>query len=380
MNESPPEPARILVVDDTPENLELLESFLHSQGYQVFAVPNGEMALRAASRHHPDLVLLDILMPGLNGYEVCAHLQSDPALREVPVIFLSALDAPGDKVRAFEAGAVDYLTKPLQMEEVRARVRTHLELSRRKRELQANYDRLLELERLRDSLTHLIVHDLRSPLTVIDLNLELLNDLTPPGDPARFNPLAAAQAHVRRLAEMINQLLDVNRLEAGEMPIHRTPGDLARLVRTVLTSLVPLTGQRQVRLPAATPVPVLAAYDAELIARVLANLLLNAFRYTPERAEVAVSVQTEGDFVRLAITDRGPGIAPELQGRIFEKFGPVESRRRPTGLGIGLAFCRLAIEAHGGRIGLTSPPGEGNTFWFTLPINPPPPAPSSAAA
>jgi two-component system sensor histidine kinase/response regulator len=133
MNASATPAPRILVVDDTPENLELLESYLRSQGYQVFALPNGDMALRAATKDHPDLILLDIVMPGLDGYQVCERLKADPATREIPVVFLSALDELGDKVRAFEVGGVDYLTKPLRMEEVRARVRTHLELSRQKR-------------------------------------------------------------------------------------------------------------------------------------------------------------------------------------------------------------------------------------------------------
>lgn len=368
MNEPNGRPARILVADDTPENLQLLESLLRAEGYQVLALPNGDMALRAAAKETPDLILLDILMPGLNGYEVCQRLKADAALREIPVMFLSALGEPLDKVRAFEAGGLDYMTKPFQMEEVQARVRTHLELSRQRRELQASNEQLRKLERLRDSLTHMIIHDLRSPLTVVELNLELLRDLLPPGDAGSLETLDTAHVHVQRLAEMIAQLLDVDRLEAGRMPLQLSPGDVLAAVRATRTSLVGLTGPREVVI--GTDGPVHAWFDPELLGRVLANLYLNACKFTPERAEIRLDVTGESGLVRVAITDRGPVIPEEYREKIFEKFGQVEARKGPASFGIGLAFCRLALHAQGGRIGVSSRPGEGNTFWFTLPTEP----------
>lgn len=368
MNPPPPPRPRILVVDDMPQNLQLLENLLGAEGFQVFALPDGEMAVKAVARDRPDLVLLDIIMPGTDGYEVCTRLKADPALREIPVIFLSALDEPWDKVRAFRAGGVDYITKPFQIDEVLARVRTHLELSRQKRELQSSYQRLQEFEQLRENLTRLIVHDLRAPLTVINLSLDLATSQLPslPENATLVTTLATAQRNVQQLAEMVTQMLDISRLEAGHMPLRRLPGDLVGLVHSVHQSLGALARERRLLLPISSPV--LASYDTDLIGRVLANLLVNAFKFTPPDAEVAVQVEATAGAVRVAVTDNGPGIPPESHQLIFEKYGQLEHRSARQGTGLGLTFCRLAVEAHNGQIGVTSAAGQGATFWFTLPV------------
>ena len=369
MNDSHSEQARVVIVDDTPENLELLESFLEGLGFRVFALPNGEMALKAIARSRPDIVLLDIVMPGMNGYEVCRRLKADPATADIPVIFLSALAEPRDKIQAFAAGGVDYVAKPLQMEEVQARVRTHVELSRRKRELEANCQRLRDLERLRDNLTHMIVHDLRAPLTVIGFNLEMLRSLIPNLAPEVEEIFASAESNTCRLAEMIAQLLDVGRLESGQMPLRRTPTNLLDLVHSVRKSVAALAGDRRLAICCTGVTD--AICDADLVSRVLANLLANAFKYGPDSVEVEVTLDGSPDHVRVAITDRGPGIPAVDQARIFDKYAQLETKNRRSGFGIGLAFCRLAVEAHGGRIGVVSEIDRGSTFWFVVPRNPP---------
>jgi CheY-like chemotaxis protein len=182
-----------MIVDDAPQNLQLLETMLESQGCQVFAMPSGEMALKALARDQPHLILLDVLMPGLDGYEVCARLKADPQFKEIPVLFLSALSEPGNKVRAFQAGGVDYITKPFQLAEVEARVRCQLELLQQRRQLQASHRRLQELERLRDGLFHMVVHDMRSPLTTFSMALNLLGQILPKSDSEVAECLETAQ-------------------------------------------------------------------------------------------------------------------------------------------------------------------------------------------
>jgi two-component system sensor histidine kinase/response regulator len=365
MNSSKAPTSRIMIVDDTPENLQLLETFLRDLDYQVFALPNGEMALRAAAKEKPDLILLDILMPGLDGYEVCRRLKADPHLADIPVIFLSALDEAWDKVRAFQVGGVDYLAKPIQMEEMRARITTHLQLSRQRNELSVHLEKLRELERLREDLTHMIIHDLRSPLAVVELNLELVKSLLVSQDGEILEPLDDAVSHARRLAEMISQLLDVGRLENGRMPLGFADCDLVDLVQAVKKSVAGLGGGRPVNLvqSGATIIRI----DADLIGRVLGNLVLNAYKYTPEGASIELRLDGGEDEIRVSIADRGNGIPAELREAIFEKFGQASRRAGRPGFGVGLAFCRLAVEAHGGRIGVDSQVGKGSTFWFTLP-------------
>lgn len=353
------------MVDDTPRNLQLLLEILKRSGCRVRPATSGEVALKAARRDAPDLILLDINMPGLNGYEVCEQLKLDPATRDIPVIFISGLDGVLDKVRAFSVGGVDYLTKPVEAEEVLARVRTHLRLREKERELAEHVVRLEELERLRENLVQMAAHDMRSPLSVISMSLDMLR----PADTAEPNELSLlhrnAQQATGMLARMVEQFLAVSRLESHSLPVVKTEADLTQTVAEVVAGLDLLIGQRQVlqHLPASCCLP----YDAHLIERVLGNLITNALKYTPSKSPITVAIEPQPGMMRVAVTDQGCGIPEEYHERIFEKYGQLEVRQRFVGSGLGLTFCRLAVEAHGGRIGVQSKVGQGSTFWFTLP-------------
>jgi two-component system, sensor histidine kinase and response regulator len=365
----------ILVVDDTPANLQLLSGMLKEHGYRVRPVPSGKLAIQAIRNEKPDLILLDINMPEMNGYEVCEYLKADEALKEIPVLFISALDETIDKIKAFAAGGVDYVTKPFQFEEVEARVHTHLklrhlqiELESRNRQLQENYDQLKKLEDLRDNLIHMIVHDMRSPLMAIMLGLDVhkrkaatkLNE-------AEMEPVVEAMICTDRLVEMVSSLLDVSRLESGEMPINIEECDLTGLMCEVTQSLKNLASDCQ--LEVAQQEPVMVRCDRELMRRVLTNIGANAVKFAPENGRVEFSIQKNSAGIKVLISDNGPGIPEEYQEKVFEKFGQVETRqqRKMYSTGLGLTLCKLAVEAHGGKIGVESEVGKGSTFWFTLP-------------
>lgn len=357
--------ADILIVDDTPANLQLLAGMLRERGYKVRPAPGGETALRAAQASPPDLILLDITMPGMDGYEVCRRLKGDERLRDIPVLFISALNETEDKVRAFHAGGLDYVSKPFQLEEVEARVRTHLELRRQQLELESNYARLRELEQLRDSLTHMVAHDMKSPLLAVQLSLDVLRFSLSKDDAGTTEILEAARASLNAVVQMIAQMIDVSRMEAGSLALERDDADLAEMAAEMLAKHKPLAGSRTLihDAPTHTPAPV----DADLIRRVLANLIGNAIKFTPADGTVRVTVRTADSVVRVEVADNGPGIPPELHAKIFEKFGQVQDHKAHLGTGLGLTFCKMAIEAHGGAIGVQSTPGAGSTFWFTLP-------------
>ena len=348
----PPAP-NILIVDDTPANVLLLVRMLTERGYKPRPVLSGKLALQAAHMEKPDLILLDINMPEMNGYEVCVQLKADAALKKIPVIFISALSETIDKVKAFRVGGVDYVTKPFQFEEVYARVQTHLQLHR--------------LEKLRDDLTHMVIHDLRNPLAVIFIFLDLLERQEAKNLSASTRIFVTLARHsAEELRNMISSILDVSKLGAGEMKLHREPCDLATLISEVLATTQSLPGNRTVTLNALeSSFTVLA--DSELIRRVLQNLLSNALKYTPTGGTVRIVVTPSAREIRIAVTDTGPGIAHEYHQRIFEMFGQVEDGNNRLGTGLGLTFCKLAVEAHGGRIGLASAVGKGSTFWFALP-------------
>ncbi len=359
----------IIVVDDTPANLHLLTGMLKERGYKVRPVSSGEFALQTAKHDPPDLILLDIIMPEMNGYEVCECLKADEQLSEIPVIFISALNETMDKVKAFKVGGVDYVTKPFQFEEVQARVATHLELRRQKRLIQESNEQLRKLEELRDDLVHMVVHDMRTPLTAIYGFLQTLETL----EGERLSEqgrefVQTALASTEDLVEMVSSLLDVSKMEAGEMKLNLTQCELLTIAREALAKVEPLKGDRQLML-SGTDEPVTVMADAELIARVFQNLLGNALKFTPDDGRVTVSIEPSADAVRVLVQDTGPGIPPEYRERIFEKFGQVENpaNRQRYSTGIGLTFCKLAVEAHGGQVGVDSEEGRGSTFWFTLP-------------
>lgn len=347
-----PKAPNILIVDDTPANVLLLVRMLTERGYRPRPVSSGKLALEAARAELPDLVLLDVTMPEMNGYEVCEQLKADAALKDIPVIFVSTLNETVDKVKAFRVGGVDYVTKPFQFEEVYARVQTHLQLRR--------------LEKLRDDLTHMFVHDLRNPLAIIFMFLEVLEfkEAQNLADSTR-QLITLARLSAEDLRNMINSILDVSKMGAGEMKLQCEPCDLEALIRGVMTTTQSLTGNRTVTFNALES-SLAISVDVGIIRRVLQNLLSNALRYTPPGGEVHISVTSSPDEVRIAVTDSGPGIAPEHHQRIFEKFGQVEDKYSRTGTGLGLTFCKMAVEAHGGRIGVESEVSKGSTFWLTL--------------
>jgi two-component system sensor histidine kinase/response regulator len=360
--------ANVLIVDDTPANLQLLAGLLRERGYKPRPAPSGKLALQAAQAEPPDLVLLDINMPEMDGYEVCAKLKADDRLKDVPVIFISALTETLDKVKAFQAGGVDYVTKPFDAEEVGARVQTHLTLRRLQKDLQQRYQELEALQQLRDGLVHMIVHDLRSPLNSVMGYIDLLRTDTTATLELRARFTNEAYDAAAEMAELISTLLDINRMEAREMPVDRQATDLCAVAADALRSLGGLAVGRDVS-QANPDGAVSSNCDAGLIRRVIGNLLGNALKFTPGSGAITVTVSRSNARPRIVVTDTGPGIPAEFLGKVFDKFSQAGAGRatKRYSTGLGLAFCKLAVEAHGGAIGVTSEVGAGSHFWFELP-------------
>jgi len=286
-----------------------------------------------------------------------------------------------EEVKTLAVGGVDYVTRPFQFAEVPfqfaevdARVATDLELRRQKREAQQSYDTLAELEKSRDSLVHMIVHDLRAPLAAMCAFLELLeNDTRDVLSAENHGDIEEALAAAEKMAGMLSLILDVNELEAGRLVPARSECNVVALAAGVVGSLGSLAGDRVVTV-AREQAAVTAQVDRDLVSRVIQNLLANALKFTPARGSVRITVVQGADVVRVEVADGGPGIAPADREKIFEKFGQVSARaegRQGSSTGLGLAFCKLAVEAHGGCLGVDSEQGEGATFWFTLPAGAP---------
>jgi signal transduction histidine kinase len=354
----------VLLVDDTAENLRLLAGMLSSRGFDVRPVTSGAEALEAVASEPPDLILLDVTMPGMNGFEVCSRLQEHEEWRKIPVIFLTALTDVNDKVKGFAAGGVDYITKPFQLEEVLARVSSQLALRQARLDLEKTIAKLHELEQLRDDLVGMIVHDMRSPLTVLITQLQLLRmDLSDGLAESVDDALRGA----RQLNGLATALLDVRRMEEGKMPLQKERVDLARLATEVRDAMAQIEPDRAIELSSTEAA--FATCDQGLVRRVLENLISNGIKHTPAGAPLRIAVAAANGHVRVAVHDQGSGVPAAARERIFEKFGSVAVRqdRSYHSVGLGLAFCKLAVEAHGGTIRVEEGSPRGSVFVFELP-------------
>jgi signal transduction histidine kinase len=369
------ERTNVMVVDDTPANLKLLQKMLQSKGYRVLAFPDGEKALNAAAHSPPDLIFLDIKMPGMNGFEVCERLKADEVLKDIPVIFISALAETSDKVKAFAAGGVDYVTKPFQFEEVNARMETHLRLRRQQIELRRQQIELRALNDMKNHFLGMAAHDLRTPLGGIMGISELLADeLSPLLTEKQFSFFDMILASSKFMIGLINDLLDTSAIESGYLTIERWMVDVSvPIKRTVeINRMFASPKNISIAISCQEKLPNVFA-DINRIEQVINNLLSNAIKYSQPGTDIAVHLRHENNEVIISVADQGPGIPEKEQHKLFQAFGktsvrPTSEKERSTGL--GLLIVRKIIEAHGGRIWLQSELGKGTEFFFSLPVMP----------
>jgi signal transduction histidine kinase len=367
-------PGVLLIVDDNATNQDVLSRRLKQQGHTIRAVSSGAEALQLMHEVSFDLVLLDIMMPDMDGYEVLGHIKTDDRLHHIPVIMISALHEVESVVRCIEAGAEDYLAKPFNPILLRARIAACLEKKRgRDREallfeqLQKNYKRLQEVEQLRDDMRNMIVHDLRTPLTAVMIGVEMLEKHGALNETQR-EMMGIAIGGGKTLLGMINDLLDVEKMESGSTKLQYDSLSPAELVSDAVEQVSSLAedGQTILVTEVAPGLPNFSA-DRNMLSRTLVNLIANAIKFTRSGTVTIRAFRDEVNNLRFEIRDTGEGIPSEAFERIFEKFGQLDSRNR-VGTGLGLAFCKLAVEAHGGHIKVESTPGIGSTFSFTIPL------------
>ena len=371
--------AMILVVDDNEANRDVLSRRLQQQGHVVVTAANGYEALDVAHTQTFDMVMLDIMMPEMDGYETLRQFKADGSLSNIPVIMISAADDQESVIRCIEMGAVDFLPKPFDPILLKARTNACLENKRARdaevklfEELQASYKKLQQLEEQRDSLTHMIVHDLRTPLCSVISGLQtmpVMGELN--SDQEEMMAIALEGGQV--LLGMINGLLDVDKMESGAMQLDKVVLDARALLASATGQVAQLASSSNLTLKDISDEELtFFEGDEDVLRRVLVNLLGNAIKFTPAGGTVTTSatVAQGGKFLLFSVSDTGEGIPTEAFARIFEKFGQVESRQsgRLMSTGLGLTFCKLAVEAHGGRIDVDSTAGEGSCFFFTIPL------------
>jgi signal transduction histidine kinase len=368
--------ARILWADDNADMRDYVRRLLASR-YDVEAVADGKAALAAARANPPDLVLSDVMMPNLDGFQLLRELRADPATRTLPVILLSARAGEESHVEGFEAGADDYLIKPFSARELLTRVAAHLKMARVRRDAEAV---LRAADRAKDEFLAMLSHELRNPLGAIGSAVRVLADATKP-NPTLARAHAVIDRQVAHLARLVDDLLDVGRVTAGKIVLDCRPLDLAEIV-TGVVSAWRAAGQPGPRAVTVRTESVWVEADETRLEQVVTNLVANALKFTPPEGSVTVSVRAEHREAVLEVQDTGIGMTPDLIGRVFDLFaqGVQTPDRAHGGLGIGLTLVRHLVERHGGTVTAHSAgPGRGSVFTVRLPAIETPSRPLTSA-
>jgi len=353
--------ATILIVDDTPANLSVLVDTLSEAGYKLMVAEDGEDALAQTARAQPDLVLLDVMMPGVDGFETCRRLKAQPGTQDIPVIFMTALTDTAEKVRAFSAGAVDYITKPIQHEEALARISTHLTIRRLRHELQQQLA-------LKERFMRIAGHDLRNPLCLILMSGELARRKG--ATPAVSEYLESIHASAQQMRRIIDTFLNIRK--PGDTPRSAMDrSDLNLIAAAVAAQNEPAVERKNLilSLDVAENLP-LAKAEAGCVYQALSNYVSNAIKFHPPGGgRIVVRTLLMGTRLRAEVQDRGPGVAPHERSRLFGEYSKLSNP--PTGgedsTGLGLSIVKQLVEAERGIVGADFPEDGGSIFWFEVP-------------
>jgi CheY-like chemotaxis protein len=360
---------RVLVVDDEPSNVELIVRRLGGNGYETLTASNGHDAIAIATKEQPDLILMDIMMPGLDGWQATRLLKGDPKTANIPVVFVTARDRPEDVAQGFEAGGIMYVNKPVEPVELFARVRNAIYMKRLQDDLRNKNEDLKRLESSRQELIGMLGHDIRNLANsvVAFLQLARMGELTP-DRPEFAQLLGLSEANIAEVLRMVNALLDVYKMEEGRLEAVAGVNKLADVVKRSFSQLIPEAMAKGIALVERIPEETTVFIDAGLIVRVLTNLVSNAIKHTPGGGSVTIDAEpASADSVVVRVTDTGPGIPEADAAHVFDRFYQTDTGRSRGGTGLGLAFCKLAVELHGGKIGVANGGQPGAIVEFTIP-------------
>jgi signal transduction histidine kinase len=355
----------IFVVEDIPRNLQIVCNMLKKEGYRIGAAGSGKQALGMIEEAKPDLVLLDVMMPEMDGFEVCEQLKKNPATKDIPVIFLTAKTEITDIVKGFEAGAVDYVTKPFNSTELLTRVKTHLQLK-------FTWDLLRELIATRDKFFAIIAHDLINPLQALIFSADLLHSSYDSlDDEMRKEYIKRFYNNSTQIAALLENLLDWSSAQRGKIPFHPGRIDLGFLAGENVDLLKENAKKKNISVSLEIAPETIAFGDENMIRAVIRNLLSNALKFTEPGGEVRISASKPdgNDKVEITVSDNGIGINEEEIQDFFRIDVRHNSRgtANEKGTGLGLILCKEFVEKNNGTIKVTSVPGSGSSFTFTLP-------------
>jgi signal transduction histidine kinase len=362
---------RILVVDDDRLNVRILSNILKSEGYTLADADSGERALEVYETFHPDLVLLDVMMPGMNGFETCRTLRQRHGAETAPVIFITAKSESDDIVEGLSAGGVDYLPKPFRAKEALARIRTHLHIRLLSEQQKSLVDQLSKANAEKNRFLGMAAHDLRNPLASIRGLAEFLRDgVVGPLTPEQIDLIKTIHEASQGMLDLVNELLDVATIESGELKLSLESHNLTELIEKNIYLANIEAAKKHTKIVFAAPGrAVLLPIDAGKINQVIANLLSNALKYSPAGSTITVELHPGKGTWAFSVKDQGPGIPENERDKLFKDFGrlSVKTTGGEKSTGLGLAICRKIVDAHHGTITAENLPKRGCEFRVTLP-------------
>lgn len=361
----------VLVVDDNPKNVQIIALILRELKYKIIIAVNGNNAIDLVERVRPDLILLDVMMPGMDGFEACEIIKSKPENKNIPVIFLTAMSEKVNIVKGFEVGGVDYITKPFNKEELTSRIKTHLELKFTRDELQETTNHLIGLNSIKDKMFSVIGHDLRSPVGSIKMTLDFLK-----GDIGQQYKIEDLRATIATLAQttdevfgLLENLLGWAKSQSGNLAVVPEDIKVSELINSVYLLHKGSLVQKKVNFEQTIGDDIVVHADLNMLKTVIRNLLSNAIKFTPEGGTVMVSSTYTNELVNITVSDDGVGISAENLPKLFDEKQHLTTygTNKESGSGIGLILCQNFVKSNHGRLFVESEQGKGSSFTIELP-------------
>jgi len=369
---------RILIVEDNQENIDLLYYFLSPQGYELTAVMDGQEAIKAVESEKPDLILLDIMLPKLDGFAVCERLKKNNETKSIPIIMLTALKDLKDKIKSLEVGADDFISKPFENVELLARVKSllrlkeyHDEIEKKNVELEKKNQSLMKMDGFKEDLINLIVHDMKNPLFVIQGNLQMMSmGMGKNALDYLKKYISRIERSSQQLLRMVVNLLDISRIQDGSIELKKEQVDFSKIINDVSKNIkdLPENENKNINIEIDEAVSYIPS-DKSIMERVVDNLISFAVHNVEENGTISIKVEKiNNGSIRLLVIDNGTQIPKKYHDKIFEKFSQAEIKKSgyKVGRGLGLTFCKMAIEAHNGNMKLDLENPIGNKFVIEL--------------
>ena len=362
---------KILIVDDVMSNVLLLKILLTNEKFQVCTANCGNMCIEQARKEHPDLILLDVMMPDISGFDTAVIMKKDPELKEIPIIFLTALNTPADLVHGFQVGANDFLTKPFNKEELVMRVMQQISLVAAKRIIEQQNAELRATLNNRDKMYSVIAHDLRSPMASIRMVLNLVAASVSPETvgPELFELLDKANKESAEVHDLLDNLLKWTKSQTGRLNVVTQDLDLNDIIPGVVDIFEMIAQTKKIKLDLRQPnSPIVVRADNDMLKTVVRNFMSNAIKFSPEGSSIEILMSTEGDFAKVSVRDHGVGIAADRIDTIFHKGETTYGTGGEEGSGLGLQLCQDFARKNGGDCMVESVEGEGSTFSVLIPL------------